>query len=72
MILVIGQRYNEAMAHHLHRFMASLLALAALLQANEALEFDVFNKVPSTLGGVQFDKEIGIPFKIRMELVGGK
>ncbi|KAF5951800.1 hypothetical protein HYC85_009744 [Camellia sinensis] len=54
------------MAHHLHRFMASLLALAALLQANEALEFDVFNKVPSTPGGVQFDKEIGIPFTKRL------
>ncbi|GMP38445.1 hypothetical protein CsSME_00009690 [Camellia sinensis var. sinensis] len=46
--------------------MASLLALAALLQANEALEFDVFNKVPSTPGGVQFDKEIGIPFTKRL------
>ncbi|KAK2985829.1 hypothetical protein RJ640_018695 [Escallonia rubra] len=49
----------------LYPLLSLLLALAAL-QSTYGVEYEVQNDTPETLGGVRFDREIGIPFTKRI------
>ncbi|KAK3012325.1 hypothetical protein RJ639_011626 [Escallonia herrerae] len=49
----------------LYPLLTLLLALAAL-QSTHGVEYEVQNDTPETLGGVRFDREIGIPFTKRI------
>lgn len=42
-----------------------LLLLSSLLQETVTVKYIVTNKAPHTLGGIRFNKEIGIPFTLR-------